>query len=118
MATLKTRIYTPRYGYEDAYTLEFTQESMTISTEARTTKCVWVESRDPQWTGESLESMLKNDHIYPPAILPRLLEHLWMSWRKGDLSEAEADAELQAVTSWLNEVTRAKPTTDFWRRYF
>lgn len=118
MPTYTTRIYTPRWGHEDTYEFEFTREAMTISMTPRTARCIWVENRDPRWEGEALEHILNNDMIYPPAILPRLYEHLWTSWRNGELGEPAVDAELQAVTEWLNELTRKKPRTDFWKKYF
>ena len=118
MQTYSTRIYSPRWGHEDTYKFEFTRDTMTISMTTRTAKCVWVENRDPRWEGESIEYILNNDSIYPPAILPILYEHLWTSWRNGEIDEAQVDAELQAVTEWLNEITRRKPRSDFWNAYF
>lgn len=118
MPTYTTRIYSPRWGHEDTYEIEFTREAMTISRNPRAAKCVWMENRDPEWEGESIEHILNNDSIYPPSILPRLYVHLWTSWRNGEIDEEQVDAELQAVTEWLNEVTRRKPRSDFWSTYF
>lgn len=117
MPTYTTKIYSPRWGHTDEYTFEFTREKMKISVLASTAICIWVEDRDPRWEGD-LESILNNDSIYPPAILPRLYEHLWVSWRNGEINEGEVDAELQAVTEWLNEITARTPRTNFWNSYF
>jgi hypothetical protein len=62
--------------------------------------------------------MLMNDSIYPPAIVRDLIEHLWKSWRNGEIREDAVNAELQEVVAWLNKVTVAKPQSDFWKRYF
>lgn len=118
MTSLTASIYTPRWGHDDIYTFELSRESMFISHATRQSKCVWRDNRDPEWQGESLESRLQNDSIYPPAILPDLLVHLWTSWRNGKLTDTEAQAELDAVVAWLNALTRAKPRTDFWHKYF
>jgi hypothetical protein len=118
MPTYSTRIYSPRWGHEDTYDFDFSREAMTISRAPRTVRCVWIENRDPRWEGEPIEHILNNDSVYPPAILPRLYEHLWLSWRSGDLPESRVDAELQAVTEWLNGITKSKPRSDFWSSYF
>lgn len=91
---------------------------MLISHLPRSSKCLWQEGKDPIWQGESLDSHLRNDSIYAPSILPSLLEHLWASWRNGELSDIQAQAELDAVIEWLNALTQAKPQTEFWRLYF
>lgn len=118
MTVLSASIYSPRWGHDDTYTFELTRESMLISHAARQSKCVWQEGRDPVWQGESLDSYLRNDSIYAPRILSELLEHLWTSWRNGELDDAQAQTELNAVIEWLNALTRAKPKTEFWRKHF
>lgn len=118
MATLTASIYTPRWGHEDTYTLELSRESMLISHTPRQSKCVWQDNADPVWQGESLDSHLRNDSIYAPKVFPDLLVYLWRAWRNDELDDAQAQAELDAVIAWLNELTRAKPRTEFWSRYF
>ena len=118
MTELTAQIFTPRWGHEDTYKFELTRDAMTISHGPRKAKCLWVENRDPHWKGEPLERILSNDHMYAPAILPRLLEHLWSSWRSGELKDAAAQKELTAVIKWLNKITAAKPKTSYWRKYF
>lgn len=118
MTTITAQIYSPRWGHDDKYEFELTQEAMTISMGPRKSKCIWQEGRDPIWQGEPLDAILRNDSIYQPAILPSLLEHLWTSWRNGEINDSEAQTELDAVTKWLNTITTAKPETDFWKKYF
>lgn len=115
---LTANIYSPRWGHDDEYSFDLTLEAMTISRDAQKTKCIWREGLDPEWQGESLENIMRNDNIYPPAILPDLLEYLWRAVRNNELNQAQAQAELNAAADWLNTTTRAKPQTDFWRRYF
>ncbi len=118
MIVLTASIYSPRWGHDDTYSIELTRESMLISHGPRKSKCVWQEGRDSIWQGESLDSHLRNDSIYAPAILPDLLEHLWSSWRNSDLNDAQAQTELDSVIAWLNALTHAKPQTEFWRKFF
>jgi hypothetical protein len=65
-----------------------------------------------------VSEILANDSIYIPEIFPRLLEHLWASWREGELDDVAAQAELDALTAWLNKITDSKPATSFWKKYF
>jgi hypothetical protein len=111
-------IYSPRWGHTDTYTFTFEPDHMLISMSPREARCNWVEGRDPVWDGESIEHILRNDSIYPPSILPALFEHLWKSWRNGEVDESAVAAELAEVIKWINVVTEAKPDTDFWNKYF
>ncbi len=115
---VKLRIFSPRWGHEDEYELKLTRDSMVITRHPRSSVCTWRENLDPEWSGESLRDILGNDSIYPPAILEDLIEHAWLSWRNGELDSTAVNDELQAVARWLNEITKAKPNTDFWRKYF
>ena len=116
--TVELQIFSPRWGHEDTYTLVLARHSLVITHGARSATCTWRENRDPEWSGESLRDILQNDSIYPPAILQNLIEHAWVSWRNGELDSSAANEELQAVADWLNEITKAKPKTDFWKKYF
>ena len=118
MPMLEAQIYSPRWGHDDTYSLDLTQEQLVIRMHAREARCVWREGRDPSWEGEPLEDILRNDSIYPPAIFGQLLEHLWKSWRNGELTPERANEELQEVVGWLNSVTKSKPRTVFWKQYF
>ncbi len=116
--TVKLRIFSPRWGHEDTYELALARDSLVISRSASSAKCTWRENLDPEWSGESLRHILENDSIYPPSILQDLIEHAWVSWRNGELDGSAVNEALQAVANWLNETTKAKPDTDFWRKYF
>jgi hypothetical protein len=118
MPTFQLQIFSPRWGHDDTYTVEFERDHMEISMMARGARADWRDNADPEWSGETVESMLENDSIYPPAVLQDMLEKVWTAWRGGELTEAEANAELQEVATWLNTVTHAKPRTDFWRAFF
>lgn len=115
---IKLRIFSPRWGHEDTYELKLSQDSMVITQGPKSAKCTWRENLDPVWSGESLEDILENDSICPPAKLEGLIEYAWVSWRNGELSDTGVDVELQAIADWINEITKAKPKTDFWRKYF
>ena len=118
MPTYSADIYSPRWGHNDTYSFIFEKDSLTINFSPRVATCTWRENNDPAWAGEPFHDMLTNDSIYPPAILRDLIEHLWKSWRNGDIREDAINAELQEVIVWLNKVTVAKPKTDFWDKYF
>lgn len=118
MTTFHTRIFSPRWGHEDTYTVDFTQEAMDIRLDHRGARCVWRENLDPEWQGQPLLLLLSNDHIAAPAVFPRMLEYLWQRWRVQELTDQEAGAELQLAVEWLNAVTLAKPRSEFWRGFF
>ena len=111
-------IYSPRWGHKDTYKIELTSKSLTITQNARVAVCTWREDLDPEWSGEILERILRNDHIYPPTIYQDLIEHAWKAWRNGELDDTGVNNELQELASWLNKVTSAKPNTIFWQQYF
>ena len=118
MSTYTASIYSPRWGHDDTYSFVFAEDSLTINFAPRVAKCTWREGQDPTWTGEPFDEMLQNDSIYPPEILTRLMEHLWKSWRNGEIRDDAVNTELQEVITWLNQVTAAKPQSEFWRKYF
>lgn len=112
------RIYSPRWGHDDNYSVELTHDQMTITMQARVAQAKWVANLDPEWSGESLQDIMRNDSIYPPAVTQRLFEYLWLTWRAGEIDDASASDELQEIAAWINAVTHAKPGTEFWRKFF
>jgi len=116
--TIAAEIFSPRWGHTDTYTFVLEREAMTISMEAREAKCIWRDNQDPIWEGEALHDILQNDSIYPPAIFQDLVEYLWKSWRGGEINATDAETELQEIITWLNSITKAKPKTEFWGKYF
>ena len=117
-AKAELRIYSPRWGTEDSYELSLSDEAIVISHGPRTAKCTWRENLDPEWSGHSLREMMENESVYPPAILPWLIEHAWASWRDSQLDESQLQHELDVLATWLNDFSRAKPSTDYWRGVF
>ncbi len=115
------QIYSPSWGQEDRYEITMDREKMTVSLLGITATCSWVESRDPEWsgldatTGNPLEQILQNDQIYPPTIFVRALEYAWMAWRDGSLDNQAVFQEVQELCQWVNNVSRSKPTTEFWQ---
>src|SRR5688572_8591226 len=109
MPTFSADIYSPRWGHHDAYNFEFEQNTLIIRFGPRVSTCTWQQNRDPMWTGEAFAHMLRNDSIYPPSVLQDLIEHLWKSWRGGEIQTDDVNAELQAIINWLNQITEAKP---------
>ena len=112
------RLYSPRWGHEDAYELKLSHDSMEINHHPKSAICKWRDSLDPEWTGDCLKDILMNDSIYPPADLKDCISYAWVSWREGKLDDRAVTKELQAVADWINITTKAKPNTAFWRGYF
>jgi len=112
------RIYSPQWGQEDTYDLDLSPDSLVISHGASKATCTYRENLDPQWAGETLERTLSNDGIYPPSVLPRMFERAWLAWRANELTDDALQSELDAVAEWINAGTKAKPRTEFWKRFF
>jgi len=118
MARIELSIFNPRWGHDDTYTVELERDFMEVTMNAREARADWRDNADPVWSGDSLQDIMQNDNVYPPATPQDLFEKVWTPWRAGELNDQQAEAELQAVAEWLNVVTQAKPRTDFWRTYF
>ena len=116
--TVDLRIFSPRWGHEDTYSVKLDRDFMEIAVQARKARAKWRDNRDPEWSGESIQRIMRNDHIYPPAVTQDLFEHVWKEWRSGKITDQVAETELQELATWLNAVTRAKPNTEFWNSYF
>jgi pyruvate-formate lyase len=65
-----------------------------------------------------LEDILLHDWIYPPATFQNFIKHIWKSWRNGAIDEDEAKEKLDELIVWLNEITKLRPQTKFWKNYF
>jgi len=115
--TSELKIQSPRYGTSDIYEILFTHEYMEIRRTPSVARCNFRERLDPEWVGDDLISILHNEYVYAPAILPSLFKYAWLSWRSGEINEEELPSELEALAQWLNEISRVKLSTDFWRAY-
>ncbi len=114
-------IYSPRWGHEDRYKLTFEDNSLTIGHNANWAKAVWDDpDSDAVWadSGRELFGIFANDQIYPPRILPDLLEYLWRKWKYEEITPKQLQSELDALVDYINIGTHGKPTTDFWKGYF
>ena len=118
------RLYSPRWGHEDAYHMQLERHQLSVRVLGNRAVCSWVEGFDPEWLGHSggsrnpLEKILENDSIHPPSVFVRALEYAWIAWRDETLDDSQVKAELQALCDWLNTVSRNKPSSDFWRGIF
>ena len=118
MTQVDLRIFSPRWGRHDTYRVELHRDYMKISMTLREAMATYVENLDPEWSGESLQRIMNNDSIYPPAITQSLFQRAWLAWRDGELDDAQVAQELELIAEWINKVTEAKPDSDFWRAYF
>jgi hypothetical protein len=118
------RLYSPRWGHEDKYEIKLDRDHMRIGGGHKSAVCSWVEGGDPKWSGYSksvanpLESILQNDSIYPPTVFVWALEQAWKAWRDGRLDHQRVQDEVRHLCEWVNQVSRSKPKTDFWRSAF
>mmetsp|Transcript_29407 Transcript_29407/g.77078 ORF Transcript_29407/g.77078 Transcript_29407/m.77078 type:complete len:120 (+) Transcript_29407:108-467(+) len=115
---VELEIFSPRWGHEDTYEVNLTQDLMEVSMDMRKCKLTWIDGCDPEWSGEALEDIMGNDNIYPPAVTARLFEYAWKAWRDGELNDQAVADELRMVADWINAGTKTKPRSDFWRKYF
>ena len=120
MITCVANIYSPRWGHDDMYTFNFAQDKMMIKavTSNSDMTCIWHDDSDPEWTGLNLEDVMRDDEIYPPFNFTSLIEVLWIACKRGEITAEQAQIELNALTEWLNGITRTKPTTEFWSKTF
>ncbi len=117
---VELRIFSPRWGHEDTYEIVLTSDSLEIKTPhpSAIAKCNYRERLDSEWVGTDLFSTLRNDAIYAPAVLLEMFVHAWLAWRSNELDDNGVKRELEAIADWLNVISKAKPSTDFWRGYF
>lgn len=119
MPTVNLSLFSPRWGHNDIYQVDLTQPVMTITLHARVTTCTYVPNQMSQWGGTStLTATMQNDGIYPSGNIDHLFEHVWSEWRVGQLTDAQAAAELHLLADWINASTNAKPASPFWKQYF
>ena len=116
--TVLLRIDSPRWGKQQPFQVIVSRDELVMKSSARTATCTWRENLDPVWSGEDLLRVFEADSIYPPAVLARMLEKVWRSWRGSELDASGLEAELRLVEEWLNVITRAKPHSEFWKNYF
>ncbi len=115
---VELEVYSPRWGHNDTYTFTLKHEFMDISMQGRSARCSWRENRNPEWSGEPLQNIFENDSIYPPAIFQKLVEYVWKEWRSKNITDQKAETEFVELATWLNAITKSKPQTDFWKKYF
>ncbi|MDQ1886691.1 hypothetical protein RA180_22150 [Aeromonas salmonicida] len=118
MKNVNLKIYSPRWGHHDTYHVELHLDYMKITMHPKEAKATYIDNRDPEWSGESLQRIMNNDSVYPPEITPRLFQRAWLAWRDGELDDNQVAQELEQVAEWINKITEAKPNSDFWQKYF
>ncbi|AEB80269.1 Hypothetical protein Dalk_0001_AVC [Desulfatibacillum aliphaticivorans] len=115
-------LFSPRWGRDDTYNLQFSREKMQIDG-PKSAECTWVEDGDPVWTGyqigqgNPLVNIMKNDHIYPPSVFVSALEWAWSEWRNTGLNE-DIVQEVKGLFEWVNQITMSKPSSAFWSKFF
>jgi len=114
---VELKIFSPRWGREDTYRIKLERDFMEITMQVRKSRVTWSDTADPIWSGETLQRTMTNDSIFPLAATQDLFERAWKSWRDGEISDQQVEAELKLLADWLNSITKAKPRSDFWSKY-
>lgn len=117
--TINLELYSPRWGHTDKYTLIYNESTLTFALNNKNTICTLEYGKDPIWSElpESINSILINEDISMPEVLPELFEFSWKKWKDGT-SKEKIQEEMKILEKWLNTITNSKPTTDFWSEYF
>ena len=51
---VEVRVYSPRWGHEDTYTISMTRNWMKVEHHPRSATCKWVENKDPVWESATI----------------------------------------------------------------
>lgn len=73
MPTIELQIFSPRWGHDDTYEIELERDHMEIARGANTARADWRDNADPAWSGWTVEGMMGNDSIHPPAVAQRMV---------------------------------------------
>jgi hypothetical protein len=60
--------------------------------------------------GKSIEAILSKEHILCPENIGRLIEKIWISWKKGESNAEEVVKDLSSLVQWINAMTKTKPS--------
>ena len=115
-------LYSPRWGHTDRYNITLEENTLTITMSARKATCEWHSDEDQDWSkdlgSDALNKILNNDSIYPPEKFKSLLVRAWRSWVNGELNDTEVENELKELENWVNAITKATPTSEYWNKNF
>ena len=119
---LELNLYSPRWGHTDRYNITLEVSTLTVTMSARKAICEWHPDEDPKWSkdlgSDALTKILNNDSIYPPEKFQSLLVRAWRSWANGELSDTQVQNELKELEGWINTITEATPTSEYWKINF
>ncbi len=120
--SLSARIWTPRWGHTDEYTVRMNDKEMTVTQGMQSVRCSLDDNGVCKWDGENgyghpLLRLFNNDSIYPPEVLPRALEWAWEDYRIGSTKE-DLRSGLVELLEWVDSTSRAKPESQFWQGKF
>lgn len=118
--SVKVDIFSPRWQHDDRYEFILKEESLEfIGAAQKKAKCIQEEGQDPKWIGfENIERILSNDSICSPINIESLVEFVWTSWKDGEINDDTAKEAIESLATWINDITKTKPSTEFWNRYF
>lgn len=114
---LTMRLFSPRWGHDDTYTLTHTKDGWIFAHGARPlVKALGREGKDKAGL-PTLLGVMGNDAIYPPDVLDVALGHLWDAIDTNQVTQAQAQAALTDLADWINTCTHNKPK-GFWSGVF
>lgn len=122
--TIFAKVYSPRWGHDDTYTITLTRNKLSIYLDTRGAECVLDQDGQAEWQGyrsassHPLLAILANDSIYAPAVVPEALEWALGKWCRHEADRVEISAAIEELFSWVSFTARQKPASDFWKEYF
>ena len=122
--TVLAKVFSPRWGHEDTYTIMLTRTSLSVALDMRGAECVMHDNGEAEWrgyhrgSGNPLLAILANDSIYAPAVVPEALEWVLGKWHNREASRDELSMAIQELFSWISFTGRQKPASQFWKEYF
>jgi hypothetical protein len=117
-------LYSPRYRTIDIYIFDLTKSMMVINKGLGKAICTWSEKSNPIWSSpiatraNPLISILENEGIYPPTVFIRAVEYAWLAWRNNELDDTEIQEEFTKLFEWVDNSSKTRPLTEFWKSKF
>jgi len=116
--TVQHTLFHPQKNCDITYKFLFTKENFILSnTTMKNVICRAIKDSELVWDGtEMVEDIFSSDQIIYPANIRYLFEYLWFSWKNDKLDNKEAEKELISLMSWVDAMTKSKPTSKFWNQ--
>jgi hypothetical protein len=121
---IEVSVYSPRWNPNDIHILTMDEQKLHFNGNGKGAICSRGNDGDFEWTGyedtngNSLIAILENDCIFPPTILVKALQMLWVDWASKAIGDDQARVELKHLFDWVDTCTRNRVSTDYWSTKF